>query len=200
MARVIYNFPQMVNPTGPRRGRPRKAEQIFTAALQLLADNGYEGLTIEAIAAAAGVNKTTIYRWWPSKDALLADALTDAQALTVEMPDTGSLRADLLVLAGHISTLLTTNLPVATAIFGAAQRRPELAALLHRFFADRLASEQPIFARAVARGELPADADPELIMDLLAGAIWCRLLLRGGTLAPGRPAELVDLILRGAAG
>lgn len=178
-----------------RRG-PRKAEEIFTAALRLLADNGYDGLTIESIASHSGVNKTTIYRWWPSKEALLAAALINSDLLVFDMPDTGTLRGDLLALAESITALLSAHTSIATAILGAAHK-PELAALLHGFAADRLAREQPIFQRAIQRRELPSFADAKTIMDLIAGAIWCRLLLRGETIPPGHLANTVDLILNG---
>jgi AcrR family transcriptional regulator len=181
--------------SGPIRRGPRKAVENFAAALRLLADNGYDGLTIESIARHSGVNKTTIYRWWPSKEALLAAALTDSDLLYFDMPDTGTLRGDLLALAEHVTAFLTAQHTIATAIFAAAQRKPELAALLHGFAADRLAREQPIFQRAIQRRELPSPTDPKTVMDLLDGAIWFRLLVRGETISPGHLANTVDLIL-----
>jgi AcrR family transcriptional regulator len=191
----------MTIPPGPIRRGPRKAEEIFAATLRLLADNGYDGLTIESVASHAGVNKTTIYRWWPSKEALLAAALTNSDLLAFDIPDTGTLRGDLLALAEGITALLTAQhtTSIAATVFAAAHRKPELAALAQSFFADRLAREQPVFQRAIQRRELPSFADPKTIMDLLAGAIWCRLLLRGETIPPGHLANTVDLILNGIA-
>jgi AcrR family transcriptional regulator len=187
--------------TPPRRigGGPRKAGEIFRATLGLLAENGYDGLTIESVATHSGVNKTTIYRWWPSKEALLAAALTNSDLLAFDIPDTGTLRGDLLALAEGITGLLiaqhTTSI-VAT-VFAAAAHKPELAALVRAFFADRLAREQVVFQRAIQRRELASFADPKTIMDLLAGAIWCRLLMRGETIPPGHLANTVDLLLNG---
>ncbi|EME64339.1 TetR/AcrR family transcriptional regulator [Amycolatopsis decaplanina] len=180
---------------------PRKAEAIFAATLELLAEHGYDKLAIEAVAARSGVNKTTLYRWWPSKDALLAAALRDSGLLTVEIPDTGSLRGDLLAVATRIHRLLTSErtAPVVTATLTASPRRPELVDVARSFFADRMAREEPIFDRATARGELRAGVDPVLVMDLLAGAIWFRLLLRGGEAGPDFLEEVVDTVLSGAA-
>lgn len=178
---------------------PRKAEAIFAATLELLAEHGYDRLAIEAVAARSGVNKTTLYRWWPSKDALLAAALSDSGLLALDVPDTGSLRSDLLAVATHIFRLLTSErtAPVVTAALAAAPRRPELGDVSRTFFADRMAKEGPIFERAAARGELAAGTDPVVVMDLLAGAIWFRLLLRGGEAGPEFLEEAVDTVLHG---
>ncbi len=179
---------------------PRKQEAIFAATLELLAEHGYDKLAIEAVAARSAVNKTTLYRWWPSKDALLAAALTDSGLLSLDVPDTGSLRGDLLALARHIAALLTSEhtSPIVTATLTAAPRRPELADVARSFFADRMAREQPIFERARARGELRDGIDPVSVMDLLAGAIWFRLLMRGGEASPAFLEETVNIVLDGA--
>ncbi|NKY35350.1 TetR/AcrR family transcriptional regulator [Nocardia speluncae] len=182
-------------------GRPRRADSIFTATLELLADSGYDGLTMEAVAARAGVNKTTLYRWWKSKDEVLAAALTDSDLLAFEVPDTGSLRGDLVQTSRHIHTLLTdpATAPIAAAVLAAGPRRPALVAVGRTFFADRAEREHPIFRRAVDRGELPEHADPRSIMDMLAGAIWFRLFLRAEELRDEDLCAAVDLVLDGAA-
>ncbi|MBF6349020.1 TetR/AcrR family transcriptional regulator [Nocardia flavorosea] len=181
--------------------RPRRADAIFTATLELLADTGYEGLTMEAVAARAGVNKTTLYRWWKSKDEVLAAALTDSDLLAFPVPDTGSLRGDLLETIHSIHTLLTdpATAPIAAAVLAAAPRRPALTAIGRAFFADRAEREHPIFRRATDRGELPEHADPRLIMDMLAGAIWFRLFLRAEPVGDEDLSAAVDLVLVGAA-
>lgn len=181
-------------------GRPRRAGAIFTATLELLAANGYEGLTMEAVAARAGVNKTTLYRWWKSKDEVLAAALTDSDLLAFTVPDTGTLRGDLLEASRGIHTLLTdpATAPIAAAVLAAAPRSPALTGIGRAFFADRAERERPIFRRAVERGELPEHTDPRSIMDMLAGAIWFRLFLRAEAMRDEDLAEAVDLVLAGA--
>ncbi|MFE5332386.1 TetR/AcrR family transcriptional regulator [Embleya sp. NPDC056575] len=187
--------------TGSGSGGPRKAQAIFDATLDLLADKGYEGLTIEGVAERSGVNKTTIYRWWPSKGALLGAALTGARRLEFPMPDTGSLRGDLEALLDGMVSLLTTppTADIAVAALGAVTHSAELAEHAGAFFAGRLARERPVFERAVARGELAADADPMLLMDLLAGAAWLRVVFRQLPVEPDFTRRTVAVILDGAA-
>ncbi|MEU8201492.1 TetR/AcrR family transcriptional regulator [Streptosporangium sp. NPDC049046] len=179
---------------------PRKEQQIFQATLELLATKGYEGLTVEGVAERSGVNKTTIYRWWTSKAALLAAALVEADLLAMEPPDTGDLRGDLEALVGGVAALLTRPpaADVAVAALGAAVHHPELAEATRRFFADRFAREKAVFDRARRRGELPAGADPLLIVDLLAGAVWLRAVFRGLPLDDDFAARAVSTVLDGA--
>ncbi|WP_189541078.1 TetR/AcrR family transcriptional regulator [Streptomyces gelaticus] len=190
----------MPDPTVNRRpGRgPRAAEAIFDTTLRHLAERGYARLTIEAVAQESGVNKTTIYRWWPSKPALLRAALIHARVLDIDIPDTGSLRGDLIALTEQITRLLTDGRtePVARAMTaGTGLPDDELAALTRDFFADRFSREQPVFTRAAARGELPVDADPMLLLDLIAGAVWMRVLLRREPVPPDFARDVVDAVL-----
>ncbi|MGW5266339.1 TetR/AcrR family transcriptional regulator [Microbispora sp. NPDC004025] len=178
---------------------PRKKDDILNATLLLLAEKGYEGLTIEGVAERSGVNKTTIYRWWPSKAALLGTALVEARALDFDVPDTGSLRGDLHALLDDLARLVTTPpaADIAVAALGAAANNPELAAAAKGFFADRFARERPIFERARERGEIGDDADPMTIMDLLAGAVWLRVVFRQLPLDDGFTARAVSAVLDG---
>ncbi|WP_051762378.1 TetR/AcrR family transcriptional regulator [Microbispora rosea] len=178
---------------------PRKKDDILNAALRLLAEKGYERLTIEGVAELSGVNKTTIYRWWPSKAALLGTALVEAQELGFDVPDTGSLRGDLHALLDGLAWLLTTPpaADIAVAALGAAVNSPELAEAAKGFFADRFAREQPIFERARERGELADSADPMMIMDLLAGAVWLRVVFRQVPLDDGFTERAVNAVLDG---
>ncbi|MBT8223973.1 MAG: TetR/AcrR family transcriptional regulator [Dactylosporangium sp.] len=182
---------------------PRRTAQIFDAALYLLAERGYEGLTIEGVAERAGVNKTTIYRWWPSKAALLGAALIDAPRLRFAVPNTGSLHGDLTALARALVKLLTEppSAALAIAALGAATQNAELAAYARDFFSNRLATELPIFVRAAKRGELSAEAaDPMLVMDALAGAVWVRVVLRQLPVDADFADRLASLLLAGAGG
>ncbi|MBF8189405.1 TetR/AcrR family transcriptional regulator [Nonomuraea sp. K274] len=176
---------------------PRKQQEIFDATLRLVAEKGYDGLTVEGVAERSGVNKTTIYRWWPSKAALLGAALVEADVLGFEAPDTGSLRGDLVALVAGVRRLLTEppSASVAVAALGAAVRHPELD--VRPFFADRFAREREIFDRAVRRGELKESVDPMLVLDLLAGAVWMRAVFRGLPVPDDFPAEAVSALLDG---
>ncbi|GAA2825048.1 TetR/AcrR family transcriptional regulator [Nonomuraea rubra] len=179
------------------RMAPRKQQEIFDATLRLVAERGYDGLTVEGVAERSGVNKTTIYRWWPSKAALLGAALVESDVLGLDSPDTGSLRGDLVALVEEVRRLLTEppGSDVAVAALGAAVRHPELD--VRRFFADRFAREREIFERAVSRGELKASVDPMLIVDLLAGAVWMRAVFRGLRVDDAFATDAVSALLDG---
>lgn len=180
---------------------PRRAAAIFQATLELLAEHGYDRLTVEGVAERSGVNKTTIYRWWPSKAALLGAALSHGAPLDLTAPDTGTLRGDLEELVRSLVNLLTAPpaSDIAVAALGAAAGNPELARHTREFFADRLARERPVFERAVTRGELPPATDPMLLVDLLAGAVWVRAVFRGLPVEDDFPERAVATILDGAA-
>ncbi|CAM5461327.1 hypothetical protein GCM10010329_32610 [Streptomyces spiroverticillatus] len=186
-----------------RISAPRKSQEIFDATLDLLRDKGYEGLTVEGVAERAGVNKTTLYRWWPSKGALLGAALVNGTQLGFPLPDTGSLQGDLEAVLGSVVSLLTAPAAsgIAIAALGAITQSPELAAHARSFFADRLAKEQPILDRAIARGELSPATDPALLMhlmDMLAGAAWLRVAFRQLPLDKEFVARTVRTALHGA--
>lgn len=177
--------------------KPRRTQEIFDATLELVAERGYDALAIEAVARRAGVNKSTIYRSWSSKDELLADALTRSLALNLTIPDTGSFRGDLIEVAREIARLLTEEpgRRLATVMLGALPDRPATSQAVRAFFADRLDREQVIFERARKRGELATDVDPGSIMDLLGGALWFRVLIRSGSAEDSYLEALVDTVI-----
>lgn len=167
---------------GPRPGRKRSEgsrQAILAAALQLLAEFGYAGVTIEGIAARSGAGKQTIYRWWPSKADVLLDALATKAELHVPVPDEGSYSADLRAFL-TTSFALGRKRPVADvlrALMAEAQVDPEfhdrfLAGFLQRR-RDALAT---ILERAQARGDLPAHLEQDSVADIVFGVIWYRLL------------------------
>ncbi|MDQ1287500.1 MAG: hypothetical protein QG622_1065 [Actinomycetota bacterium] len=182
----------------PRRGA-KNAEGIFQATLDLLTDRGYSALTIEGVAERAGVNKTTIYRWWPSKAALVREAVLHSRALEFAIPDTGSLRTDLVaVLTSVIALLRAPDTGAAVrATLSAATAEDDLRTLTHDVLADRLRSETPIWERAVARGELAPATDTVLLADLLGGAVWFRVLFRDLPAGPDFAEQVVDAVLPG---
>lgn len=179
--------------------RPRKASGIYTAALALLADHGYDAVTVEAIAETAGVHKTTIYRTWEGKDAVIADALLHGAELSVEIPDTGTVREDLIALAHEITRLLTAapTHRIITTVVAALPDRPATAEAARTFFANRLAHEQAIFDRARRRGEVADNADPALVMNLIGGGLWFQLVARGRDADSSYIEALVDAALAG---
>jgi AcrR family transcriptional regulator len=187
-----------------RRGRPRSAEAdeaILDAAVDVFIECGWDGLTIEGVAARAGVGKTTIYRRYPSRVALL---LAAAQRLAQEkstVADTGTLRGDLVAVVENFLGMLTTSrtgraIPVMVA---ATARNPELASAYTAFIAERrAASGQPI-ERAIRRGELPIDVDVSLALDLLVAPVFYRAFVSREPIDETYVTNLVDSVLRALA-
>ena len=185
-------------------GRPRSPEAdraILDAALDLFVEQGFEAMSMEGIAARAGVGKTTIYRRWPSKETLIVAGI-DELIFDVRPPDTGTLRQDLVEVLVQIQTIMTSSR--AGALFPrmaahVAEGTPLGRTYLERVIQPRFVMFQGIVARGVERGELPADVDPELIRGLLLGPVlmWklMRRLHRQG--ARDRAERIVDVVLGG---
>ncbi|WP_354701749.1 DNA-binding transcriptional repressor TetR [Paraconexibacter sp. AEG42_29] len=188
----------------PRPRNQQSQAAILAAVLQLVEDDGYERLTIEGIAARAGVGKTTIYRWWPSKDAVLLDAYLDLQERSggTELPDTGDLRADLrLLLTRAIAGMTDPRFDAPyRALTAAMQHDPALAGeVSDRLLRPLLALTRSRLARSQARGEIRADVDLDLAVELLYGPVLHRWLLRTRPFAEDDGSRLADLVHRAVA-
>ena len=165
-------------------GRPRQAavdQAIVEAAQALLLANGYPGVSVEGVAARAGVAKTTVYRRWPSKAELVFEAAIHHSRLG-PAPDTGSLRGDLAA----VVTLVVRSLsrPVAAAAVPGLIADMRADAKLRVRVMDRFVGAErewilAILARAAGRGEIPGKVDPDLVLDLLIGPVFSRLFLTG---------------------
>lgn len=178
-------------------GRGENARQrVLRAALQVLADSGLPGFTIESVARRAGASKATLYRHWPSASALLVDAM-DAQFRPLPDAATGDLRADLItLLSGFTATLTDTPFPKLMAAFiDAAERDPALADLHAELTARRREPMARILSEAALRGEIPADTDRELVVDLLAAPFFYRRFIAHRPIPPGMVAAVVDQVL-----
>jgi AcrR family transcriptional regulator len=169
-------------PAAPKRGRPRSEQAdraILQAAAELLAERGLAGMSIEEVAARAGVGKTTIYRRWTSRGTLALDAFLAEFQGQQPLPDTGTLHDDLLAaLRNWIRSVTATSAgPVLASLIAEAQRDPVLAASWRERVVERLRDQHKIMLdRAVARGEIPAETDYEVALDLMFGAAYHRLL------------------------
>ncbi|MGA4844201.1 TetR/AcrR family transcriptional regulator [Streptomyces sp. G45] len=171
----------MANETpAPRRRGAARTEALLQATLDLAAEVGYAGLSIEALARRAGVGKHTIYRRWPNKAALLLDALNRAWLTDLDYRDTGDLRSDLR--EQFLRSLAALADPpigqVYRAVIAEAQSDPALRATLHERFlrtAEQSTLERVI--RAQRAGELRADADLTFAAEVLCGALYYRHLL-----------------------
>jgi AcrR family transcriptional regulator len=172
-----------VEDRAPRRGRPRSEasrKAILRAASELLLEHGLNQISMDAVAERAGASKATIYRWWPSKELLALDAVFSEWApQPASIHDTGSLEGDLLTLVRPWARRLAKK-PygrVIAALISKAQNDPQFAEqYLTRFVQPRRDQSRVIFAHAIERGEIPADTDIEVALDLLYGAIYHRIL------------------------
>jgi len=170
--------------TGEARapGRPRSEtsrQAILAAALELVAESGYAGLTIEGIAARAGVGKQTIYRWWPSKADVLLEAGAVKADLHVSVTDHGSYQADLRAFLDTSYELV--NRPqladLLRALIAEAQITPEFGPRFRASFLKRRREALAIITdRARQRGDLPDRPDPDTVADIVFGTIWYRIL------------------------
>jgi AcrR family transcriptional regulator len=184
------------SPKAPDAGRRNEAARsaILRASRELLDRRGFRRLTIEGIAARAGVGKTTIYRWWPGKAAVVMEAVLEAASPRMPFPDTGSAREDLRAQLTSVIELYTqtdTGRGIR-ALIAESQHDPSLAeSLRDRFIASRRAEATTVFERGIERGELRADLDVGVAIDALYGAIYYRLLVSHAPL----DAHYADLLI-----
>jgi len=163
-------------------GRPRSPEThraILDAVAVLLAKGGCGAVSMEAVAAEAGVGKQTIYRWWPTKAHLILEYLV-AFVAEIRLPDEGNLAADLRAyLMGTLTSWTAGGFgPVVAALMAEAQADPHFRETFFRdLIAGRRAAFQELLRRGQARGELGCDRNLDLLADLIYGPMWYRLLL-----------------------
>ena len=181
----------------PRVARTREA--VGRATLQVLAERGYAGFTVEAVADEARVARSTIYRHWPTRIALISDAL---DALNRQpRPDrdevAGGARAKVEVLVTHLTEAFTDSLlsSCMPALVEAAEHEPEVAAFLHGYSATRRATLVRVLEAGIASGELPSHLDPELASVALAGAVAYYRTMTPEPLPTERAADLVTQVL-----
>jgi AcrR family transcriptional regulator len=170
--------------------------------LKLLQQTGFPDLSIESIAADADVGKATVYRWWPNKAALVADAFSSSADEELRFPDTGSVRSDVSVQMKHLVRIFRGRRGrIVAALIGGGQSDPELIeAFRDRFMMPRRHEAYGILRRGIARGELPEDLDLDLTLDTLYGALYMRFLIRQTGLTDAFVDQVVALVMDGAAG
>lgn len=153
----------------------------------LLVEDGYDRLSVDAVADRAGVHRTTVYRRWRDVDGLLADLLDAAADDSWRPPDTGSLEEDLAALNQEVFDALADGPTLTTVLIAAAFHSADAARALSRFWDDRYARSAAVVARAVARGELAADIDPRAVLVTATAPLYHELLLLRAPLDPSLP-------------
>ena len=190
-------------PAAPKRGRPRSEQAdraILQAAAEVLTERGLAGMSIEEVASRAGVGKTTIYRRWTSRGTLALDAFLAEFQGQQPLPDTGSLHEDLLAaLRAWIRSVTGTSVgPILASLIAEAQRDQVLAASWRERVVERLRDQHKIMLdRAVARGEIPPETDYEVVLDLMFGAAYHRLLQGHRPLTDQFARQVVGYIVAG---
>src|SRR5215472_103608 len=185
----------------PGRPRSEKARQaILRSTLKVLGKNGFADLTIEEVADRAAVGKTTVYRWWPNKGALIADAFAISTTRHLHFPDTGSVYTDMSrQMRQLVKVFRSRRGRIVSAILAAGQSDKNLiAAFRDRFLWPRRREAYATLERGVRRGELRRNVDLDLILDSLYGPIYMRFLIQHGRLTPDFVNRLCALVLSGA--
>jgi AcrR family transcriptional regulator len=181
-------------PEPPTRRRPGgRTSQIRVRVLDAvraeLAEHGYDGLTVEAVAARAGVHRTTVYRRWGDIGGLLADVLDSAGGDDWQPPDTGSLLGDLTALNQEIQAALTDQPPIVPALIAAAFRSEQAARAQRRLWEDRYTRCGTVVDRAAQRGEVPPQTDVRQLLIAATAPLYHHLVILGTPSDPSLPAH-----------
>ncbi|MCY7394636.1 MAG: TetR/AcrR family transcriptional regulator [Nocardioides sp.] len=188
----------------PAAARPRvegvREQEVLDATLEVLADLGYDRLTMDSVATAARASKATLYRRWSTKASLVIDALL-SQKGPMTIPDTGNLRDDLMqTFCGHGGLTDHRETAVFASVITAISRDTEFAEAFRRdFIGPKAAIGHQIFERARARGEIGPDVDIDLLAPALAGIVLHRLFLMGEQPTPDLVTKVIDQIILPAA-
>jgi AcrR family transcriptional regulator len=190
---------------GRRVGRPRSEQArraVLNACTELLRDSGLRAMTTDQIAGRSGVSKATIYKWWPSKYAVAVEAFLSQMYAESPDPDTGSAYEDFLVaVRGMVRFYASPSGRIFAQLVAEAQSDPAVAAELRdRLVASRRSMMRAVWDRGVERGELRADIDPEIAIDLLFGPAMYRLVAGHAPLDETSADAIVRSAMRGLAG
>jgi AcrR family transcriptional regulator len=191
--------------TAPRRRPGGRSARVRAAAIAAtlteLGERGYSGLSLESVARRAGVHKTTLYRRWGTREELVLEAMLERAGQHISVPDTGSLREDLLELARTAAANAASPevAAMARAVAAESPRDGRLAAANRRFWGERLALDGVIVERAIERGEVVAGTEPGQVIETVLGPIHLRLLLTGEPVDDLFLEGVVDTVVNGVA-
>jgi AcrR family transcriptional regulator len=194
--------PDQLATEGTRSQRPRsiRARQaVLDATNELLVEGGLPAATIEAISSRSGVSKATIYKHWPSRTAVAAEAFGLRMSAALRLPDTGTARGDLTTQVRLVSEFYASQAGrVFAQLLAASVTDPEGAAFFRKFFlTDRRNAIGTLWQRALDRSEVAPDIDVEVAQDILFGPLIFRLLTGHAPLTQDKADEIADAALRG---
>lgn len=176
---------------GGRSARVRAS--VLQSTIAILAERGIAGVTVDAVAGAAGVNPTTIYRRWSTVDDLIMDALTENSADAIPLPDTGTVQGDLRAVLHEVRAYVSSE--AGRALVNAALATApdaDYGALRQDFWTHRFGLVGEIVRRSIARGELPGDVDARFLVETATAVLYFRLFVVGGDVDD----ELIDRVVR----
>ena len=183
-------------------GRPRSEEArqaIIESTLHLLQKTGFTDLSIEAIAADAGVSKATVYRWWPNKAELVMEAFVSAVEAELRISTTGSAEKVIREQMKRWTKIFASPLGrVIAAVIGAGQSDPAmLRAFQRQYIEPRRTEARKLLKEAMKNGEIRSNLNPETILDILYGPLYIRLLLQHAELGSDLPDLVFDIVMPG---
>jgi AcrR family transcriptional regulator len=202
--RLVSHTPAASVTTNRAPGRPRSGnahEAILVAAVALVREVGYDAVTMDGIAARAGVGKATVYRRWTSKEMLVTEAIGRI-VNAFPVPDTGTSEGDLLRLMLQAVAMYRdpASLALLSGLVAAMARSAPIAhAVRTGFVAVWRNAVRRVVERAVARGDARGDTDIELVLDLLGGPLFHRFLIAGAAIDESLASGIVRVVLRGLA-
>jgi AcrR family transcriptional regulator len=180
----------------PRSLDADREQAILRATYDMLGEVGYQGLRVDAVAARARASKATLYRHWPTKAGLVADAVRFCKVAGADIPDTGSLRGDLVSWFGALAaTIAGEEGPILAGLFMAMHRDPELAAELRSMREPKTPAAAAICERAEHRGELRPGYDAGLIEEIVPGLMFMHSFAQGAPLDAPYIEHVVDDII-----
>lgn len=175
----------------------RVVQSVTEAALEVLSERGYAGLSVEEVARRAGVNKTTVYRRWPTRFDLAQAALLSFDERDPGGTDTGDVERDLVAYFGRSFGRMTSAKRALARLFFAGEMEAELLEVVARVRKKRIEDIRRILTRGIANGQLPATTSMDLLLEILVGTfVYARL--RAETVSPKRVARTVAFVLAGA--
>ncbi|CAN5914324.1 TetR/AcrR family transcriptional regulator [soil metagenome] len=177
----------------------RVVRDVLRATIDELGRTGYGALRVEDVAARAGVNKTSVYRRWPTKADLVAAAVRAVAGHHEPLPETGSVRGDLIVmLQRSLAFVLTAEGRALTRLVVSEGGDPDVERLARSLRESAMAHRAQLIARAQARGELPSGLDARVVLDAIFMPVLTRVMHRGEDVDPATAVAFVDLVLAGA--
>ena len=185
-------------PTGAAVFKPVVTRAITEAVLDEFAEQGYGRLSMEGVAKRAGVGKSALYRRWPSKQDMVVSVLSEFSVEISDVPDTGSLRGDLRATLDNLMEWIgdTRFARIFPDLIAESARTPRLAQLHKELIGvPRRERAVVVFRRAIDRGEIPAEIDLELALDLLAGPVYWRFAVRGVEVNSTYLDEIADAMI-----